>query len=273
MAARQKGAFTMSTNLLKLTALICMLIDHIGEFIPQSPIWFRYIGRISAPLFFYCSAWGFHYTHNRKQYLIRLYLLGIGMGLGNALLSCMAGNGIALCNNIFTTLFLGCLTVFIIETAKTLKNRILYLSLFIVQQVLSFFLCLFLQDLIPAPKDLDQFMLLYDLGAVFASSVYTEGCIIFVFFFTIIYFLKERPVRLSIFTAAFSLALHALITKTYRLPISYTLVPFSKYQWLMIFVIPFFLLYNGKKGKNFKWFYYIFYPLHIWLLYLIGLSV
>ncbi len=52
MAARQKGAFTMSTNLLKLTALICMLIDHIGEFIPQSPIWFRYIGRISAPLFF-----------------------------------------------------------------------------------------------------------------------------------------------------------------------------------------------------------------------------
>lgn len=263
----------MSINLLKLIALICMLIDHIGEFIPQSPIWFRYIGRISAPLFFYCSAWGFHYTHNRKQYLIRLYLLGIGMGLGNALLSCTIGNGIALNNNIFTTLFIGCLTVFIIEAAKTLRNKILFLSIFVLQQVLSFFLCLFLQDIIPAPKNLDQFMLLYDLGSIFASSVYTEGCIFFVFFYTIIYFLKESPAKLSIFTAVFSFTLHALIIRTYHLPISYTLVPFSKFQWIMVFTIPFFFLYNGNRGKNIKWFFYIFYPLHIWLLYLIGLAM
>lgn len=29
-----------------------MVIDHIGEFFPQSPMWFRLIGRVSAPLFF-----------------------------------------------------------------------------------------------------------------------------------------------------------------------------------------------------------------------------
>ena len=263
----------MSTNLLKLIALICMLIDHIGEFIPQSPIWFRYIGRISAPLFFYCSAWGFHYTHNRKQYLMRMYLLGIGMGLGNALLSCTVGNGVVLSNNIFTTLFIGCMAVYIIETAGTLKNRILYLSIFALQQIISFFLCLFLHDIIPVPKNMDQFMLLYDLGSIFANSVYTEGCVFFVFFFTVMYFLKESPVRLSIFTAVFSLILHFLIIRTYHLPISYTFVPFSKFQWIMIFVIPFFFLYNGKRGRHFKWFYYIFYPLHIWLLYLVGCAM
>lgn len=42
----------MSINMIKLIALVCMLIDHIGEFIPQSPLWFRYIGRLAAPLFF-----------------------------------------------------------------------------------------------------------------------------------------------------------------------------------------------------------------------------
>ena len=41
------------------------------------------------------------------------------------------------------------------------------------------------------------------------------------------------------------------------------LIPFDRYQWMMLLVIPFFFLYNGKKGKNLKWFYYLFYPLHI----------
>ena len=40
------------------------------------------------------------------------------------------------------------------------------------------------------------------------------------------------------------------------------LIPFDRYQWMMLLVIPFFFLYNGKKGKNLKWFYYLFYPLH-----------
>ncbi len=34
----------MSTGQLKWIALVCMFIDHIGEFIPQAPVWLRYIG-------------------------------------------------------------------------------------------------------------------------------------------------------------------------------------------------------------------------------------
>lgn len=45
----------MSTSALKWTALVLMVLDHLGEFFPgQIPLWFRYLGRMSAPLFLFC---------------------------------------------------------------------------------------------------------------------------------------------------------------------------------------------------------------------------
>ena len=111
----------MSTNSLKIFALICMVIDHTGEFFPQSPVWFRWIGRVSAPLFFYCSVWGFYYTGNRKKYLIRLYLLGILMSIGNIAVFLWCGKERLISNNIFTTLFLGCELVSLFD--KKNKNK------------------------------------------------------------------------------------------------------------------------------------------------------
>ena len=44
----------MSTTMLKWVALVLMLLDHLGEFFPQSvPLWFRWLGRMSAPLFLF----------------------------------------------------------------------------------------------------------------------------------------------------------------------------------------------------------------------------
>ena len=35
----------MSTSALKWTALVLMVLDHLGEFFPgQIPLWFRYLG-------------------------------------------------------------------------------------------------------------------------------------------------------------------------------------------------------------------------------------
>ncbi|WP_259718821.1 conjugal transfer protein TraX [Weissella confusa] len=45
---------------------------------------------------------------------------------------------------------------------------------------------------------------------------------------------------------------------------------FSDYQWMMIFATPLLALYNGKQGRKDKWFFYIFYPTHIAVLYIIS---
>lgn len=42
------------------------------------------------------------------------------------------------------------------------------------------------------------------------------------------------------------------------------------FQWMMIFALPFLLSYNGKRGKGFKKLFYIYYPAHVYLYYLIS---
>lgn len=44
----------------------------------------------------------------------------------------------------------------------------------------------------------------------------------------------------------------------------------TNYYWMVIGALPFIMLYNGKKGKGFKYFFYIFYPVHIYIFYIIG---
>ena len=60
----------MSTTAIKWLALVLMLVDHLGEFFPQSvPLWFRWLGRMSAPLFLFCLAQGLEKTSSRPRYI------------------------------------------------------------------------------------------------------------------------------------------------------------------------------------------------------------
>lgn len=69
----------MNTFTLKMIALTCMVIDHIGLYFPGAPVWFGWIGRLAYPLFLFCMIWGYHYTRSRGRYLLRLYLMSVFM--------------------------------------------------------------------------------------------------------------------------------------------------------------------------------------------------
>lgn len=261
----------MSITFLKLIALLCMIIDHTGEFIPNSPVWFRYVGRLSAPIFFYCSAWGLYYTHNPKKYIARLYFFSLFMSLGNVALILLTRSNDFLTNNIFQTLFLGSTIVYLLNKDDSIIYRAKICILIIIQQIVSFFLCALLSEFLQIPRSLDIYVLYHSYGALFASCIFTEGGIAFVIFYIVIFYLREKKGYLYLFISTFSIFVEVMVRRTYymRGPISY-LIPFNSYQWLMVFCIPIICLYNGKKGIGLKWFFYFIYPFHIWLLFLLS---
>lgn len=53
-----------------------MTLDHIGIIFFPNIIFFRIIGRMSFPLFAYCTASGCIFTKNIKKYILRLFVLG-----------------------------------------------------------------------------------------------------------------------------------------------------------------------------------------------------
>ena len=67
---------------LKTIALVLMVLDHIHyffEFTGCIPTVFSMLGRLSAPLFLFCTVEGFAHTHDRKRYFIRIWAIGAAM--------------------------------------------------------------------------------------------------------------------------------------------------------------------------------------------------
>ena len=66
----------LTKNQLKILAMVCMTIDHIGAaFFPQA-VWLRVIGRLAFPLFSYCIAEGCRYTRNKACYFGSVFACG-----------------------------------------------------------------------------------------------------------------------------------------------------------------------------------------------------
>lgn len=67
----------MSSALLKIIAVVTMVVDHVGYmFFPQYSV-FRYIGRLSMPIFCFLLAEGFTHTRSVKKYALRLALFAV----------------------------------------------------------------------------------------------------------------------------------------------------------------------------------------------------
>ena len=67
----------ISGNALKMFALLCMTIDHIGAHILNDYAPFRIIGRLAFPIFAYMIAEGCKYTHNKLKYFLTIFIEGI----------------------------------------------------------------------------------------------------------------------------------------------------------------------------------------------------
>ncbi|OEH85593.1 hypothetical protein BHU72_01985 [Desulfuribacillus stibiiarsenatis] len=99
--------------MLKVIAFLTMLIDHIGIIFFPDVSEFRIIGRLAFPIFAYAVALGYRKTSNIKNYAIRLFVLAIVSQIPFHL--AFQSNYL----NIVFTLFLGLLTIWLIDSKFT----------------------------------------------------------------------------------------------------------------------------------------------------------
>lgn len=256
---------------IKILALILMTFDHIGEFMPVAmdvPVWFHWIGRLVAPLFIFMAVEGFCHTHNRKKYMSRLYIWSVIMALGNSTLEKMMPhpNELSIINNIFATLFLtmiylqGIAFIQNFKKEKNSKDLIKGLALIVIPSIFGVW---FLLNLSNIPLNMIRPMILL------VPTLFTvEGGIAWIGLGIILYLCRGKKIALSIAYILFCIFIFVTGAHgDYSLSNTFMV----NYQWIMIASLPFMILYNGEKGKGMKYLFYLYYPLHIYILYVLGI--
>lgn len=117
----------LSTFDLKVIGITLMVIDHIHQmFVPMgAPSWLDWFGRPVATIFFFVSVVGFSHTHNKFQYMMRLYLGMVFMAVMTTVLQdWVSYDQVVLMNNIFRDLFIGTMFMYAIdEVLKGFKTQ------------------------------------------------------------------------------------------------------------------------------------------------------
>lgn len=241
----------MSTFALKITALILMFLDHTGLYFEGAPVWFRWLGRASYPLFLFSMVWGYHYTRNRKKYLLRLYLMSIFM-TGFMYFIKIRFNAVVDYgyHNIFLSMFLVGVLISTIELfIKDRKKGGILIGVIVLVQILYYMLPRFFPFLRSLSGD--------TLTGVIPNLAMNEYGLEFVALGVLMYFLKEQK---DVFTAVYLIFCICQFSEE-------MLAAGTATQWLMVLALPFMLSYNNQKGPGLKYLFYVFYPVHTFLLF------
>ena len=243
----------MNRNHLKIIACASMLCDHMGYLLFPQAVWLRYIGRLAMPLFAFFIGEGCRYTHDRKQYLLRIGGLA-AVCQAAYLVSDLAERGRLTAAsgcwyfNILFTFTLACVACFLwLDGAAFARQRktgpaaarFAWLAAYLA--ALSLFTWFAWRQ-----RKYAGWSLYIDYGM----------CGVLLPLSTV-FFEKKAP-RLAAFAAA--LLVYCVVFRA-TLP----------YVWFSLLCLPLLAAYNGRGGsKKLKHFFYVCYPAHLALLYLIA---
>lgn len=244
----------LNSNALKMIAIIAMTIDHIAWLVfpdyPHEvlPVILHIIGRLTCPIMCYFIAEGYHYTKNIRKYTCRLFVFAVISHFAYIFASAdfvdwksfipfYYGN-ILNQTSVIWPLAWGLVMLRIVNSEKIPKQW--------VKTVLILLICL-----VTFPSD---------------WSCIASLCILA--FGTNRGKLRTQSMWLIIYVAIYATVYCFAIDRVYGLV-----------QMGVVLAIPFIKLYNGKRGKNprvnkiMKWFFYIYYPLHLAILGTIQLAL
>jgi hypothetical protein len=240
---------------LKIIGIILMTMDHLYQmFILQgAPVWFNWLGRPVAAIFLFLCAEGFYYTRSKNHYMFRLLIGFLFMSLVNQLLSrYMFLEHVNLFNNIFGTLLVAAFYMGMVDLIRQgireKRGRKILLSLggMLLPWIAGIAL---VQSLNEGRGNIAVIL------SFIPNPVSAEGGVALIVLGVLFYILRNCRLAQAGVIVVISV-LSALTTGTV--------------QWLMVAAVIPLLLYNGKRGRNGKYFFYVFYPAHIYLFYIIA---
>lgn len=240
----------LNSNQLKLIAIIAMTVDHIAwamfDGYPSAllPLVMHIIGRLTCPIMCYFIAEGYHYTRNINKYTFRLFAFAFVSHFAyifasndfvdfKSFIPFYYGNFLNQ-TSVMWSLAWG-LVMLRIADSKRIKS--------IYKVLLVILICI-----ITLPSDWSC------IAALCIMAVGTNRGDF-----------RRQMSWMIFYVALYSLVYFFAIDKAYGI-----------LQMGVVLSIPVIAMYNGKRGKNpkinkfMKWFFYIFYPVHLFVIGLIN---
>lgn len=223
----------LTANQLKLIAIAAMTLDHvISVLFPQYPTdWWivacHIVGRLAAPILWYFIAEGYHYTHDVKKYARRLFLL--------ALLSHFAYNFA------FGIPFIPFQTTIFNQTS-------------VIWSLAWGLVALAMMDSPKLPSWAKSLLLLLICAVTFCSDWSCIAVLAIVFMGQHRGDFKRQMVCMMLCVCMYAAVYFLFIDRLY-----------GSLQLFTALAIPLLYRYNGQQGawRGMKWFFYIYYPLHL----------
>ena len=225
----------LNSNHLKIIAIVAMTIDHIADLLyPGMPNIFisnvmHIIGRLTAPIMFFFICEGYHYTKDVKKYISRLFIFALishfayCFAFGINFIPFSTGN-IFNQTSIMWTLAWAVVALHIVHGKNNLKEWQKWLLIVLINLI------------------------------TFSSDFSSIAVMTILFMYDRRGNLKSQMISMMAWLSLYALISYLFVSKTYGL-IAMT----------AILVYPLLKNYNGQRGKVkwLKWFFYLYYPLHL----------
>lgn len=238
LSAEKRG---LSADAIKLIAAAAMLIDHIAWcFVPKNSaagVLMHMIGRIAAPIMCFFIVEGFYNTENVRKYLLRLGIFAVISWVPFVFME----------DGILPFYFSGGELFFVFD------QSIIY----------TLFLGLLMLVMIHSERLKIPLKLLFAAGILYLSFWGDWSFIAILFILVFDRFHGDFKKQAIAFAAAVGFEYLILITLYQNPPAD------ALFQIGVIFALIPLYFYNGRRGKNKrlgKWFFYVFYPLHMLVL-------
>ena len=264
----------LDSTQLKTIALVLMVLDHIHyffEFTGCIPTVFSMLGRLSAPLFLFCTVEGFAHTHDRKLYFLRIWAIGTGMAAIEFFMiyghMFRRGDDFYPQNAIFQDFMLLCI---VWQGMDWIREKKIVRGAIAIAAVVGWpFFIVFLLQTFPQLQSSALF------GFVVTSPLpmwmaITDGGWSFLLGGVLLYALRgRRKVQLAVWALTVFLCDFALIfgMACRQDGFVWTQMFTAYYEWFGVAAVLLMLLYNGQRGSGHKQLFYWFYPAHVYLLY------